>query len=84
MKGKIKNLNDQIKEINYNGMCTEAELMNAVESYLKTECYESYEKNNLKEAFERAKHDDLVKLGIMNIIDEFLFEDNDNNEKICF
>lgn len=82
MQGKIKNLNDKIKEMNYKEMCKELDLMNAVESYLKTECYESYEKNNLKEAFERAKQDNSVRVEIMNIIDEFLFDDN--SEKICF
>ena len=82
MKGKIKNLNNENKKINCKKIYKDIELMHAVESYLKTECYESYEKNNLKKAFEIAKHDDSIRLEIINIIDEFLFEDN--NQKNMF
>ena len=52
MDGKIKNLNKELKKISYKKNRKEVELMHAIERYLKTECYESYEKNNLKEAFE--------------------------------
>ena len=43
MKGKIKNLNNENKKINCKKIYKDIELMHAVVSYLKTECYESYE-----------------------------------------
>lgn len=82
MKDKIKNLSNEITEINHKKLAKEKELVDAVEKFLKTECYESYKNNNLKEAFKQAKSDKVIRLEILNIIDDFLFEDN--NQKNMF
>jgi len=72
MMDKIKSYNN---EINNRKLSKEKELVDAVKNFLKTECYELYEKNNLKEAFKQAESDETVRLEILNIIDGFLFED---------
>lgn len=52
----------------------EKQLINAVEAYLKLECYESYLKNNLEEAFKKSREDDNYRLGVLEIIERFIFE----------
>ncbi|MZK53868.1 hypothetical protein GT715_26825 [Clostridium beijerinckii] len=52
----------------------EKQLINAVEACLKLECYESYLRNNLEKAFQRAREDDNYRLGVLEIIDKFIFE----------
>ncbi|NOW85509.1 hypothetical protein B0H39_003390 [Clostridium beijerinckii] len=52
----------------------EKQLVNAVEAYLKLECYESYLKNNLEKAFEKAREDDDYRSGMLEIIERFIFE----------
>lgn len=51
----------------------ERQLINAVEVYLKLECYESYIKNDLERAFEKAREDDEYRAGMIEIIDKFIF-----------
>ncbi|MDR3593566.1 hypothetical protein [Clostridium sp.] len=52
----------------------EKQLLNAVEAYLKLECYESYLKNNLEKSFAKAREDDDYRLGMLEIIERFIFE----------
>ncbi|MZK51888.1 hypothetical protein GT715_09235 [Clostridium beijerinckii] len=52
----------------------EKELINAVEAYLKIYCYESYLRNNLEDAFKKAREDDVYRLEMLEIIDRFIFE----------
>ncbi len=52
----------------------EKQLINVVEACLKLECYESYLRNNLEKAFQRAREDDNYRLGVLEIIDKFIFE----------
>lgn len=52
----------------------EKQLINAVEAYLKIYCYESYLKNNLEKAFKKAREDDYYRLGVLEIIERFIFE----------
>ncbi len=51
----------------------EKQFINAVQAYLKLEYCESYKKNNLEEAFLRAKTDKNTRAEIIEIIDRFIF-----------
>lgn len=52
----------------------EKEIINAVEAYVKLECYEAYQNNNLEKIFKKAKEDEDTRLNILEIIDKFIFE----------
>lgn len=51
----------------------EKELINAVEAYLKLECYESYQRNKLEEVFKKTREDEETRLKILKIIAKFIF-----------
>lgn len=63
-----------ILRINGDIIDKEKQLINAVQAYLKLEYCESYQKNNLEEAFIRAKTDENTRAEIIEIIDRFIFE----------
>ncbi|WP_297430348.1 hypothetical protein [Clostridium sp.] len=50
----------------------EKELVNAVEMYLKLECYESYKNNNLERVFEKARNDEEIKSKVLHSINKFI------------
>ena len=52
----------------------EKEIINAVEAYVKLECYEAYQNNNLEKIFKKAKEDEDTRLDILEILDKFIFE----------
>jgi len=52
----------------------EKEIINAVEAYVKLECYEAYQNNNLEKIFKKAKEDEDTRLDILEIMDKFIFE----------
>jgi len=52
----------------------EKEIVNAVEAYVKLECYEEYKNNNLEKIFKKANEDEDTRLDILDIIDKFIFE----------
>jgi hypothetical protein len=52
--------------------CKEKELVNAVETYLKLECYESYKNNNLEEVFKKAIYDEEIKSKVLYSISRFI------------
>ena len=52
----------------------ENQLIDALEAYLKEECYESYIENNLKNTLIKARENDLYRSEMINIIKQFIFE----------
>lgn len=51
----------------------EIELIDAVETYLKVEFYEKYEKDNLSEVFKKTREDEETREKILNIIEKFIY-----------
>lgn len=54
-------------------ICKEKELVNAVETFLKAECYEVYINNNLREVFEKARNDEDIKSKVLDSFSNFLY-----------
>lgn len=52
----------------------ENQLIDALEVYLKVECYDSYIDNNIKNILEKARENDLYRSGVINIIKQFISE----------
>lgn len=49
-------------------------LVNAVEAYLKLECYESYKKNKLEKVFRKAREDEDSMIDLLILIEKFICE----------
>ncbi len=49
------------------------QLINAVEAYLKLECFESYVEDNLETVFKKAREDDDCRYQVLNFIEKFIF-----------